>query len=96
MSGASRLVTGTVKGTGAALAVEVGFKPRLVVVDNITDNIQLKHQQGMPDASGIKTVAAGTRTYVSSNGITPSATGFTLGTDSVNGSDDTLHWAAWD
>jgi hypothetical protein len=48
----------------------------------------------MPDASGLKTVAAGTRTNITSAGITPLSTGFRVGTDSVNVAGNVIHFEA--
>jgi hypothetical protein len=97
MSGGSRCYTGTFFGTGASIDVsQVGFKPRKLELNNVTSGIKLEFVESMADASGIKTLAAGTRSLVTVNGVTLSAQGFTLGTDSVNGVGEKIVWAAWD
>ena len=68
-------------GTVAAYTFTCGFRPRYVKVVNETSRDQMEWYEGMADAEGIKTVAAGTRTLVTSNGITPSAKGFIFGLD---------------
>jgi hypothetical protein len=68
-------------GTVAAYTFVLGFKPRYVKVDNITSRDGLEWFEGMADAHALKTVAAGTRTAITSNGITPTEDGFTLGLD---------------
>jgi hypothetical protein len=93
--------TGTITGTGAAMNFELGFTPVRVIVFNAGTAITLEWQDTMPEASGIKTLAAGTRSYVTTNGISryagvagSAAKGFTLGTDSVNTA-ATLHYVAF-
>lgn len=56
-----------------------GFRPRKVVVENVTDRIRIEWYEGMADNSCIKTAAAGTRTLETTNGgITVSANGFSV------------------
>lgn len=66
-------------GTVAARKFVVGFKPRYVKVVNETDRIQEEWFEGMADAEGLLQVAAGTKTLITSDGITPAADGFTFG-----------------
>lgn len=61
----------------AAASYRVGFKPRYVRVDNVTDRIMLEWYEGMTSAHAVKTVAAGTRTLETSGGVTVS--GDTIG-----------------
>ena len=68
-------------GTVAAYTFTCGFKPRYVKVVNETDRTQIEWYEGMADAEGIVTVAAGTRTLVTSEGITPASNGFIFGLD---------------
>lgn len=44
------------------VVIEVGFTPRFIKWENITDRICGEWQEGMADDSCIKTAAAGTRT----------------------------------
>ena len=70
-------------GTVAARTFTVGFKPRYVRVMNETDRISEEWFEGMADAEGLLQIANGTRTLITSNGITPSATGFIFGLDTT-------------
>jgi hypothetical protein len=81
--------------TAAAITIECGFKPRYVRVQNETSLDGVEWFEGMTDAHGIKTVAAGTRTAITSLGITPAANGFTIGLDTdVNVTSEQLRWYA--
>lgn len=66
-------------GTVAARKFTVGFRPRYVKVVNETDRIQEEWFEGMADAEGLLQIAAGTKTLITTNGITPAADGFTFG-----------------
>lgn len=61
----------------AAASYKLGFKPRYVRVDNVTDRIMLEWYEGMTSAHAVKTVAAGTRTLETFGGVT--VTGDTIG-----------------
>ena len=95
MSGTST-VTGVVVGTGSAINVDkVGFRPTRVEMHNISDAVKAVWQDTMPDAAMEKTVA-GTDSYVTSDGITPRAAGFTLGADSdLNASGEEVHFTCF-
>lgn len=67
------LVTGKVTGTGAAINIPLGFKPKRVLIHNANSADGLDWTDTMADDKGIKTVAAGTRSYIASGGITPYA-----------------------
>ena len=103
MSFKGHMQTGTVEGTGAAINVVLGFTPSFVRVDNIDGDAILVWNDAMPDASGMKTIAAGTTAHITSNGITPypgveatTGSGFTIGADSdVNVNAETLVWTAF-
>ena len=56
--------------TAAAATFTVGFIPRIVRFHNVTDRISDEWLTGMAAASSIHTVAAGTRTLETTNGIT--------------------------
>ena len=68
-------------GTVAARKFVVGFRPRYVKVVNETDRIQEEWFEGMADAEGLLQIADGTKTLITSDGITPAADGFTFGLD---------------
>ena len=82
--------------TAAAITVTTGFKPRYVKVVNNTSRDGVEWFEGMTDAHGFKTVAAGTRSAITSNGITPSERGFIIGLDTdVNVINEQLSWVAF-
>jgi len=81
--------------TAAAFTIVCGFKPRYVKVVNVTSRDMMEFYEGMTDAYGIKTVAAGTRTLASTNGITLTSDGFTVGLDTdVNVTAEQISWYA--
>ena len=63
--------------------VSLGFTPKYVVWENVTDRVKIEWYEGMAANTSIKTVAAGTRTLETANG------GITIcdsdGTANVNG-----------
>lgn len=96
---ANDFVTGTHTGDGNAKNVSIGFKPKKVMVYNITDGISWEWTDTMAAAKGVKVTNDGTTTYEASNGIshyagsTTASEGFTLGTG-VNLNAKELHWTA--
>lgn len=72
---------GVATSTAAVITVNLGFKPKFVQCVNIADRITIEHYGGMDAGKGVKTIAAGTRTYEAANCITINANGFTIGTD---------------
>ncbi len=61
------------------IEIDLGFKPKKVTVENVTDRIMGVHYQGMADESCVKTAAAGTRTLEvtgGNKGITLTTRGF--------------------
>ena len=85
-------------GTGAAITITAGFKPSYVEVLNAEGLCLLKHNAGMAAASGYKILTGidatsdtvSKHSFISSNGITLTDTGCTIGTDTdinVNGED---------
>lgn len=96
---AGHVAYGTVTGTGSAISVTVGFQPQYVKLCNITGNCQMEWFQGMGNAYGQKIVDSGVGTTdistVSSGGIIPAATGFSIGTDSdLNVNTEVIYWLA--
>lgn len=68
-------------GSPIAAVITLGFKPRYVSVDNVTDRILIEWRQGDSETSNTchKTAAAGTRTLETTNqGILVSTNGFTI------------------
>lgn len=105
----SKLKTGTVEGTGSALTVIIGFEPSWVRVLNIDGLATLEWTDSMADAEGLKEVTAGTKSFITSDGITPTTVtvaapgpdmpghnaGFIIGADAdVNVAAETIHWVA--
>lgn len=81
--------------TAAAYNITTGFKPRFVRVINLTDRNENVWLEGMADASALHIVAAGTRTLITTLGITPLTYGFTVGLDTaVNVTDKQISWIA--
>jgi len=77
----TRMATISYKDTGtvAARKFTIGFKPRYVKVVNETDRIQEEWFEGMADEEGLLQIADGTKTLITSDGITPATNGFTFG-----------------
>lgn len=65
-------------GTATAQTFTLGFTPRIVRFRNITDRISDEWYEGMDSASSIHTVAAGTVTLETTNGIAVSGNTFTV------------------
>ena len=68
----------TSSATAAATTFTLGFAPRIVRFHNLTDRISDEWFEGMDSASSLHTVAAGTRTLETTNGIAVSGNTFTL------------------
>jgi len=93
----SQITVGSHLETTTAVAVDftTGFKPLYVKVVNETDRTQIEWFDGMADSEGIVTVANGTRTLVTSNGIIQLSYGFTFGLDTnVNVVSKQISWIA--
>jgi hypothetical protein len=95
-SGGTRIMTGSVLGTGADLNVRtVGFRPKTVELINKDSHDKLKWTDVMADASGHKQIAAGTSSFITSLGITPLSDGFRIGADTdLNVAGETILWTA--
>jgi hypothetical protein len=104
-SGGTRMKCGSFTGTGAAKDItSVGFKPRRVKLygPGTGDGdypATFEWNEAMDDATGFLTDSDGTQdvtTYVSSAGLTPSATGFSIGTgvNAVNADGIVVYWEA--
>lgn len=97
-----RLATGSYLTDGAAAAINIdcGFTPRYVKVFNETSGDQYEWNQTMANAEAFKRVAAGTGSFITTLGITPSTStstfrGFTIGLDlDINVTAETLSWIA--
>ena len=84
--------------TAAAFKITTGFLPRYVCVQNLTAStglVKLEWYEGMADDSALKTAIDGTRSIITSLGITPAADGFTVGLDTdLNVINEQLSWFA--
>lgn len=97
-SGVSRVAQGSVSGTGSAINVDtVGFQPKYVKILNIGGLATLEWTADMANASGLKEVTAGTKSAITSNGITPRTKGFQIGADTdINVSGEQIRWVAFE
>lgn len=73
----------TSSATAAAASVICGFTPRVVRIHNLTDRISDEWFEGMSAANSLHTVAAGTRTLETTNGITVGQVTETLSTADI-------------
>lgn len=81
--------------TAAAFDITCGFTPRYVRVCNETSGDMYEWFNGMASAEALKQVAAGTRSIITTLGITPLTAGFTVGLDTdVNVINEQLSWLA--
>lgn len=95
--GVARVATGAyiTSSTAAAFTLTIGFKPKYVHIWNETSGDEIEWNENMADAEGFKRVAAGTGALVTSNGITPTTHGFTVGLDTdINVINEQLSWLA--
>lgn len=101
-SGGRRSVKGSFPGTGADLSITwIGFRPTSVRLFNVTGNCKADWLETMADDSMQKTVDSGSGTtdisFVTSNGVTPLANGFSLGADGdLNVAAEIVHFEALD
>jgi len=85
-------------GTAAAFKITTGFLPRYVCVVNVAagGDVMMEWYEGMAAGSGIKTAIDGTRSLITSLGITVAADGFTVGLDTdLNVTSEQLYWRAY-
>jgi hypothetical protein len=80
-AGVSNVSVGSIvtdAGAAADTTITLGFNPRSVTFVNVTDRIQDVWYEGMPAFSSIHTIAAGTVTNETTNGISVGSNGFTV------------------
>jgi phosphatidylserine synthase len=77
----------------AAATITLGFVPRYVKFVNLTDRIVDEWFEGMASASSLHTVAAGTMTLETTNGVAVSGASFTLTATTMVAS-KTFYWEA--
>jgi hypothetical protein len=95
------VATGAYKdtGTAAAFTITTGFRPRYVKVVNHDGLCMEEWFEGMAAAASAKIVDSGSNatdiTKVTSNGITVSDSGFTVGLDTdINVTGEQIYWLA--
>ena len=82
-------------GTAAVITITTGFTPRYVHIINNASSDELEWVEGMAAASGLKRVAGGTGSAITTLGITQASNGFTIGLDTdINVSNEQLSWIA--
>lgn len=89
-----------ITGTGAAINVRCGFRPKLVVVLNVTQLAITFHCAGMADATALQIDDSGSNATdilsVGSAAITLGSQGFSIGTNSaLNTSSDVMYAIAF-
>jgi hypothetical protein len=98
-SGVSRVMAGSVNGTGADLDVRtVGFRPRKVELFNEDGLVKAEWTETMADGLAMKAVTAGTISMTGAGtGVTPLSDGFRIGADAdLNAADEKIHWVAYE
>lgn len=94
------MAVGSVLGTGATIAVQLDFQPRVIELYNITGLVTAAWVEGMADASAVKRVTAGDMTVVTTLGVTPgydsdTPFGFRIGADTdINVAAELIRWVA--
>jgi hypothetical protein len=93
-SGGKRVQAGSFKGTGSSISIRtVGFRPTQVKLFNVSGLCTAEWSESMADASAVKTITAGTISFITSGGITPLSDGFSIGADTdINVSTEVVHW----
>lgn len=92
--GSLPVITGSYVATGAALDVEVGFRPKYVKFVNATTGASAEWSDTMADAS-VVTHDTGVDAVDTAQGVTPGDSGFSLGTNAVvNTSTNIVHFIA--
>ena len=101
-SGKAQRRTGSFIATGSALTIageKVGFAPKSVHLYDIDGNVTMKWFDSMDDGFGQKTKDTGSNTtdieLITSQGISATATGFSVGTDSVNTAGNRVLYEVW-
>lgn len=97
LSGVNNLAVGKVvtdSGSAAVQTFTLGFAPRVVRFHNLTDRISDEWYEGMTAYSSLHTVAAGTRTLETTNGISVDGNTFTVKAATMVAS-KTFYWEAF-
>ena len=83
----------TDSGSAADTTITIGFTPRVVRFHNLTDRISDEWYEGMSAYNSLHTVAAGTRTLETTNGISVSGSTFTVKAATILAS-KSFYWEA--
>lgn len=88
------VMAGSFTGTGSSQDIQVGYKPKMVRLFNASDPALAFHTDSMPALSFFSQEDSATA-YTTSQGVTLTNSGFTVGTDvQINADGDTIHWIA--
>ena len=95
-SGVSRVAVGSLFGTGVDLTVKtVNFRPKVVKITNLDGLATALWIKGMADDSAVKEITDGTKSAITSDGITPLSDGFGFGADTdLNVDGELVYWEA--
>lgn len=98
-AGVSNVAVGRGSGTytAADFVITLGFKPRYFVIENVTDRVKCEWYEGMASGDYIKTVAAGTRTLETSDGVivnTDGTVSIDVSVDGIQTDNDQIAWMA--
>ena len=101
----NNIASGKVAGTGAALNVSIGFKPRVVCLINVAAGglISIDWNVDMGEATGFKRIATGVASQLAALGVSQYAgsqgantEGFTIGADAdMNVNGEYIHYIAY-
>jgi hypothetical protein len=83
----------TDSGSAVDTTITIGFVPRVVRFHNLTDRISDEWFEGMSAFNSLHTVAAGTRTLETTNGISVSSNTFTVKAATILAS-KSFYWEA--
>jgi len=88
--------SGKIPGTGADRKVILGFKPKVVQLENTDGLVSAFKTETMATDSAVKRVTSGTMTFPASM-VTLNPDGFTIGSDAdLNVSGEDIHYVAWE
>ncbi len=100
----NNIASGKVAGTGAALNVSIGFKPRVVRLMNVAAGgvVSIDWNSDMGAGTGFKRAQNGDASQLAANGVTQYAgdethtEGFTIGADAdMNVAAEDIHYIAY-
>jgi hypothetical protein len=93
-AGVANFASGSFTGDGTAITVALGFQPRYVKVQNVTDVETWEKHEGMAAGAAVRTVTAGTTTVQTGSQIVFGEKSMTLASAAF-GSADVVTWVAF-